>query len=394
MEEIQLEYELELVLGQHPGLETLNSMGFYIAILDTDLRIAWANRGYCKMHGVPIYNIQGRYCYEVSFGREPPCSENQCPVRRTIKTGLEDKSLGILYRSARSRTIRYLDVYCFPLKKSEAKVTYVVEVIQDNTRLHELIRFAEDATHVVSHELKSPLASIAGLARAILEPKVPEDKKEKFLYRIVSRAESASAMIEEYLTLSAISVGNLKIASKRVNFYNEVIEKVLDHQREIMAEKGMSARIDIPGELEVVCDPGYIQIVYNNLISNATKFGAKGTEIYLGYVGPQNGYHYFSVANVGKWIREGDRQKIFEKYVTLGRRGTGIGLHTAKEIVRKHGGDIWVEPCYFVTGRCIDRESMVEETTIVEEYLDFLPAGNNFVFTIPAKYIVSSDDAG
>ena len=46
MEEIQLKYELESILGQQPGLKILNSMGFSIAILDTDLRIVWANREY------------------------------------------------------------------------------------------------------------------------------------------------------------------------------------------------------------------------------------------------------------------------------------------------------------------------------------------------------------
>jgi signal transduction histidine kinase len=391
MEEMQLEYELESILGQQPGLRILNSMGFSIAILDTDLRIVWANREYHEMQGVLEDSIQGRYCYEVSFGDQKPCPENLCPARRTIKTGLEEKSLGILHKGAGA--IRYLDVYCFPLKDPEGNVAHVIEVIQDNTKLHELIRFAEDATHVVSHELKSPLASIANLARAILEPKVPEDRKERFLYRIVSRAESASAMIEEYLTLSAISAGDLKITPKRVNFYNEVIEKVLDHQKETMAEKGMSARIDIPGELEVVCDPRYVQIAYNNLITNATKYGTIGTEIYLGYVGPQNGYHYFNVANTGQWIKDADRERIFEKYVTLGKRGTGIGLHTTKEIVRKHGGDIWAEPCYFATGRCIAEKSIFKETMIAEEYLDRLPTGNSFVFTLPAKYTVSPDDA-
>jgi|GEM_PF-1235132 len=391
MEEIQLEYELESILGQQPGLKILNSMGFSIAILDADLRIVWANREYHEIHGVIEDDIQGRYCYEVSFRREEPCPENQCPTRRTIRTGSEDKSLGVLHKTAQA--IRYLDVYCFPLKSPEGEVTHVIEVIQDNTKLHELIRFSEDATHVVSHELKSPLASIANLARAILEPDVPDDQKERFLYRIISRAAAASAMIEEYLTLSAISAGNLKIAPKRVNFHNEVIEKVMDHQREAMAEKGMSARIDIPGELEVVCDPGYVQIAYNNLVTNAIKYGTIGTEIHLGYVGPQNGYHYFDVANIGKWIEEGDREKIFEKYVTLGRRGTGIGLHTTREIVREHGGDIWVEPCYFATGRYITEKSIAKETMISEEYLDKLPTGNSFVFTIPAKYTVPPDDA-
>ena len=386
MEKMQLEYELESILGQQPGLKILNSMGFSIAILDSDLKIVWANRGYNEMHGVLGDDIQGRYCYEVSFNSQEPCPEDRCPTRRTIKTGMEDRSLGILHKS--SAGMRYLDVYCFPLKSPEDTVTHVIEVIQDNTKLHELIQFAENATHVVSHELKSPLASIATLARAVLEPNVPEEQKERFLYRIISRAESASTMIEEYLTLSAISAGQLKTVPKRVNLCNEVVDKVLDQQREAMAEKGMSARVDIPGELEVVCDPRYIQIAYNNLITNAIKYGTIGTEIHLGHVGPQNGYHYLNVANIGEWIKEGDRERVFEKYTTLGKRGTGIGLHTTREIIRKHGGDIHVEPCYFATGRFIAEKSISKETMISEEYLDQLPKGSSFVFTIPAKYTV------
>ena len=392
MAEVQIDNRLESILGQQPGIKILNSMGFSIAILDSDLKIVWANQEYHEMHGVLDQDIRGKYCYEVTFSNQEPCPENFCPTRRTIRTGEEARSLGVLHKTG--DMIRYLDVYCFPLKGPENKVTHVIEVVQDNTKLHELIRFAEDATQVVSHELKSPLSSIASLARAILEPGVAAEQKERFLYRIVSRAESATGMIEEYLTLSAISSGKLKMSLKRANFYNEVIEGVMDHQREAMAEKGISARIDIPWELEVICDPAYIQIVYNNLISNATKYGAVGTEIHLGYVGPLDDYHYFNVANMGEWIKESDRERIFEKYVTLGRRGTGIGLNTTREIIRRHGGDIRVEPCYFATGRYITAESIAKETMIAEEYLDALPRGNSFVFTIPAKYTVPPEDAG
>ena len=235
----------------------------------------------------------------------------------------------------------------------------------------------DEAMLVVSHELKSPLSSIANLARAIQEPNVPGDTKDRFLSRIISRAESALGMIEEYLRLSKISAGELEINPKKITFCEEVIKDALDNQREAIAEKGMNTMVDIPGELEIVCDPEYIQIVYNNLISNATKYGTPGTDIQLGYSGMLDAHHYFNVANVGEWIKVGDRKRIFEKYVTLGKRGTGIGLHATMQIVKKHGGNIWVEPCYFVEGKCIPARSMIREAD------DNVLTGNNFVFTIP-----------
>lgn len=255
------------------------------------------------------------------------------------------------------------------------------KLMEDNVRMYEQIQFSEDTRHVVSHELKSPFASIATLAMTILEPAIPMEKKEEFLQRIISKALDARTMVEEYLTLSAISSGGMRIVSARVNLCDEIIQKILDQHREIMAEKGMTAGIHVPKELEVVCDPKYIQIVYSNLVTNAAKYGARDTEICLGHEGPKNGYHYLSVANAGEWIKEGDREKIFEKYVRLGKRGTGIGLHTTKTIVREHGGDIHVEPCYFVKGSCISQRLTAEEAVAAT---DELITGNNFVFTIPA----------
>jgi signal transduction histidine kinase len=276
------------------------------------------------------------------------------------------------------------DVFSETIANNPDSVRYLARLMgqrlmQETSDMHQQMQLSEETTHVVSHELKSPLAGIATLAMAILEPKIPMEQKERFLQRIIARAEGARVMIEEYLTLSAVSAGQMNIVPEKVRLYGEVIEKVLDHQKEIIIKKEMTPRIDVPKELEVICDPRYIQIVYNNLVSNAAKYGTRGTEIYLGHIKPQNDYHRFNVANAGEWIEEGDRKRIFEKYVRLGRRGTGIGLHTATEIIRKHGGDIWVEPCYLAEGKCIAAKSMTEKAAMTAGL-----KGNSFVFTIPA----------
>ncbi len=234
----------------------------------------------------------------------------------------------------------------------------------------------EESMLIVSHELRDPLASIASLARAIQKPNIAGDRKKKFLNKIIARAESGLTMVEEYLALSAINAGELKIAPKKVKPYEEVIERTLDDQREAMVEKLMTVDIDVPRELEIVCDPKYMKIVYNNLISNAIKYGTANSEIEIGYSGARNGHHYFNVANVGEWIKEDDRKRIFEKHVTLGKENIGIGLHVSREIVKRHGGNIWVESCYCTRGKCIAKKSIIKKTD------DELMPGNSFIFTI------------
>jgi signal transduction histidine kinase len=250
---------------------------------------------------------------------------------------------------------------------------------------------SEEAIRVVSHELKSPLASIASLAKAIQEPNVPGDQKDKFLNRIIFRAEGALGMINEHLTMSKISAGEVEMDMREVDFCEEVIQKALDDQKEAMDERGMSVHVDVPENLKVVCDPDYMKVVCNNLISNATKYGTANTQIRLGYSGARDGYYCFNVANVGEWIKEGDRKRIFEKYVTLGRRGTGVGLHTTARIIREHGGDIWVEPCYLAGGKCIAADPAMKEHVTPEKVSGSLIQGNNFVFIIPENLAVSLD---
>lgn len=256
-------------------------------------------------------------------------------------------------------------------------------IMDENASIKAKMRLSEDSTHIASHELKSPLAVIALLAMAILEPGLPVSDKDRMLRRIISKAHGAKKMIDEYLTMSAISAGEIEAIPERINLCHEVIQGVIDNQMEAITEKQMGVQIDIPENLEVVCDPKYFRIVYNNLVSNAAKYGTGDTQIHIGHFISQDGYHHLNVASAGKWIEESNRERIFEKYVHLGRAGTGIGLHATREIIRKHGGDIQVEPCYLDESKYIPVGALREED-IIEELL----TGNNFVFTIPV-----TDDA-
>jgi len=199
------------------------------------------------------------------------------------------------------------------------------------------------------------------------------------LDRITSRSQHGLKTVENFLIYSKIKAGELEITPRKVNFYRDVLERVLDFQKEYTLKKGMRFICDVPKDLEVICDADYLEVIYNNLLTNAIRYGEEGTEIFIGYNHKGDRYHYFSVATVSEPIPKEDREVIFKRYVTTRKNGSGIGLDVARELIRKHGGKIWVEPCYFLPGKCLWEEAANQEDK------NKMKEGNNFVFTIFKK---------
>ena len=365
--------KLEEMLGERFGITILNSMGIAVVVLDPNLNITWANSGYRKLQESPEDKIVGMKCYEVSFGHHQPCSEEACAVRRTLRTHENSKGLKTLKKG---REEKYLDVYSFPLFASEGKLSHVVEVVQDNTQLYKLVELSERLAAFASHELKTPLATIHQLATILRQIDLPPEKREDLFDRIITRSQHGLKTVENFLVYSKIKAGELEIVPKRVNFYDDVMKKVLVFQRGYTLKKETGFRCDIPKDLEVICDSAYVEIVYNNLITNAIKYGSENKEIFLGYQDKKDDYHYFNVANVGEAIAKEDRETIFQRYATTRKDGTGIGLDVARELVEKHRGKIWVESCYFISGKYLPGNQVREKER------ERCEKGNNFLFTI------------
>ena len=202
----------------------------------------------------------------------------------------------------------------------------------------------------VTHELKSPLASIVfgigSLREKILGPLT--EGQEDVLKSSARSADYLNSTIANFLNLSRIEEGELKLKISQVSLKENIIEPAANRLQEIATDNRMEFDIDIPDDLVIECDPDLMNSVFQNLISNALKYGYKGTSIKVSSE-LSDGLVNISVFNEGSGFSNEDRLNMFTKFSRFNaanyntKSGTGLGLFVTKNIILKHNGTIWAE---------------------------------------------------
>ena len=202
----------------------------------------------------------------------------------------------------------------------------------------------------VTHELKSPLASIVFGIGSLREKILGEltEGQEDVLKSSARSADYLNSTIANFLNLSRIEEGELKLKISQVSLKENIIEPAANRLQEIATDNRMEFDIDIPDDLVIECDPDLMNSVFQNLISNALKYGYKGTSIKVSSE-LSDGLVNISVFNEGSGFSNEDRLNMFTKFSRFNaanyntKSGTGLGLFVTKNIILKHNGTIWAE---------------------------------------------------
>ena len=194
----------------------------------------------------------------------------------------------------------------------------------------------------MTHEIRTPLNSIVGFSDVLPMLQTPEEKQE-IIRVIMTNCDMLMRLINDLLALSSVDSGGITLEPEDIDF-----SKTFDDICTTAAERVQNPQVefikDNPYEtLPAHLDPGRIQQVITNFVTNAVKYTQQG-HIKVGYAKQDEGIRIYC-EDTGTGIPKEDQKKVFERFVKLNDyvQGTGLGLSICKAISEKCGGRIGVE---------------------------------------------------
>ncbi|WP_081426305.1 PAS domain S-box protein [Sorangium cellulosum] len=263
--------------------------------------------------------------------------------RGEVVTGVE----GLLWSAAERAFVPVL-VNAAPVRSDDGETQGAVAVFQDITALKEMERQRQEWTGVIAHDLRQPVQVIA-TASQLLRRRLgaaPAADGEKQIGRIADSVDRLRRMIDDLLDASRIEARQLTLDCRAVDL-RALLEEIVE--RSAGATEGHAVRLEVQGDVPAVrADPGRLEQIVTNLLSNAARYGEPGRDIVVAVRAGAAGAH-IAVTNRGPGIAEEMLPHLFKRFwrapETGPRRvcGVGLGLYITRGLVEAHGGSISVE---------------------------------------------------
>jgi len=242
----------------------------------------------------------------------------------------------------RKNTLRYTQ----ELEEKNEQIQIQNEAILEQTHhLEEINKVKDRLFSIVSHDLKDSISSIKGFLDLLKEDSISKEEFNELIPELSENANDASLLLYNLLNWSKSQMQNLEPSPEMFN-----IQEVFHNKISLVEQKVEQKRIVVIDESQrdfVYADKSMIEIVIQNLITNAVKFSRVGDIITISNRS-QNGNALICVEDTGVGISKENLSKLFKNnnFTTIGtknEKGTGLGLTICKELVELNKGRIWVE---------------------------------------------------
>lgn len=347
----------------------LNSIGDGVIATDTYGRIIMMNKKAEKMLGWTSDELFGRPLIDslplltgeesILLPKENHPINMALATSRNITTYTTDQPYFYVSKNGRKFPVT---ITASPVRLNKT-IIGAIETFRDVTKSQEIDKAKGEFVSLASHQLRTPL-TIIGLYSEMLAgqdgARLPE-QQEKYLQEIMLANQRMIKLVDMILNVSRIDLGVLNVVSMPVNF-KEMAEIICRQHLPLIKEKELQCEQNYGRDLPIFkSDPKLVEIILDNLISNAVKYTPAKGRIVLSIQekrsnkseevlssAEQSGV-LIKVADTGYGIPAVQQDKVFSKMfradnvVLNDTEGTGLGLYIVKSMVEKMGGKIWFE---------------------------------------------------
>jgi two-component system OmpR family sensor kinase/two-component system phosphate regulon sensor histidine kinase PhoR len=219
-------------------------------------------------------------------------------------------------------------------------------LITDHTQLVKRSMMKQQITSNISHELKTPIATVKGYLETLMNnPEMDPNRQQYFIEKAHNQSERLTQLVNDIALLNKIEESSELYPKGRI-VVGKLADEVIESFQDQIIQKSVVVRSKIEAKVVVNANYSLLFSVFRNLMENSLNYGGEGIQIDLSNYHEDNNYHYFSYADNGPGVAEEHLPRIFERFyrVDSGRSrkqgGTGLGLAIVKNAILSFKGEI------------------------------------------------------
>jgi len=338
-----LRQRMYIIQNQQSELDAVfASMQEGVIAMDLDMQLKAINRSAARLLDLPGRDGLGRKLPEVA--RNTKLIETANRVLRGQVLVEADLIL------ARGQKTLMVQVKGSPLRNQKGEIMGAVLVFSDVTRLHDLENVRREFVGNVSHELKTPIASITGAAETLLDGALDKrEDAEKFIRMIQRNGERLSQIVQDLLSLSRLEQDPRHIMDHiSLVALGEVAQKAMGVCQSLAETKNITLQLQQVEEFKIQAMASLLEQALVNLVDNAIKYSDENTSIFI-HIFKNKQEICLEVADQGQGIHASHLPRLFERFYRVDKArsrkvgGTGLGLAIVKHICQIFHGYVTVK---------------------------------------------------
>lgn len=316
----------------------LEHMGDGVIMVDGAGRIGLINKAAARLLGTSRGAAEGRSLIDVARDHELVAAARRCLVGR-------GQEMPLLLEMGTPR--RAIQVVATAVPREPPGKPRALLLLQDVTELRRAETIRREFVANISHELRTPVASLKALAETLDSGALDDPPAARlFLARIVLETDRLAQLVEELLELSLLESGAAALRHEPIDLA-EIAARAAERIRTHADRHAVALTMEHPSEpVMALGDPLRLERVVVSLLDNAVKFTAPGGRVRLRCESRRDNVT-LAVEDTGVGIPPEDLARVFERFYKADRTrssaGAGLGLAIAKHTVEACGGRIWVE---------------------------------------------------